>query len=215
MVRAFVDGAMGRFFMVDPLSYFGFQPVLHNWCNKGCGMCYPFYWVVHIKEPLLLIRNSSPGGGGISFPLLLSKWSFTMICMLPYNHNKNVLSASLNKIFHSFLQQSLNTQITITKTCYRDPLIFTHPLFYSSDSSQTTITKTSCRDSPTVLFLGFFPNYNQQNVLPRSTHFHSPTVLFLGFFSTSSLPMAYHIHANQWANRANIDIKSMRTSTLY
>ena len=23
---------------VDPLSYFSFQPVLHDWCNKGCGM---------------------------------------------------------------------------------------------------------------------------------------------------------------------------------
>ena len=20
-----------------------FQPVLHNWCNKGCGMCYPVW----------------------------------------------------------------------------------------------------------------------------------------------------------------------------
>ena len=25
---------------VDPLSYFSFQPVLHNWCNKGCGLWY-------------------------------------------------------------------------------------------------------------------------------------------------------------------------------
>ena len=23
---------------VDPLSYFSFQPVLHDWCNKGRGM---------------------------------------------------------------------------------------------------------------------------------------------------------------------------------
>ena len=22
----------------NPLSYFSFQPVLHDWCNKGCGM---------------------------------------------------------------------------------------------------------------------------------------------------------------------------------
>ena len=28
---------------VDPLSYFSFQPVLHDWCNKGCGMCYPVW----------------------------------------------------------------------------------------------------------------------------------------------------------------------------
>ena len=26
---------------VDQLSYFSFQPVLHEWCNKGRGMCYP------------------------------------------------------------------------------------------------------------------------------------------------------------------------------
>ena len=23
---------------MDPLSYFSFQPVLHDWCNKGCGI---------------------------------------------------------------------------------------------------------------------------------------------------------------------------------
>ena len=35
-----------------PLSYFSFQPVLHNWCNKGRGMCYPVCGMVHIKEAL-------------------------------------------------------------------------------------------------------------------------------------------------------------------
>ena len=40
---------------VDPLSYFSFQPVLHNWCNKGGGMCYPVCGMMHIKEPLLLM----------------------------------------------------------------------------------------------------------------------------------------------------------------
>ena len=39
---------------VDPLSYFSFQAVLHDWCNKGRGMCYPVCGMVHIKEPLLL-----------------------------------------------------------------------------------------------------------------------------------------------------------------
>ena len=33
---------------VDPMSYFSFQPELHDWCNKGCGMCYPVYGMVHI-----------------------------------------------------------------------------------------------------------------------------------------------------------------------
>ena len=40
---------------VDPLNYFSFQPVLHDWCNKYRGMCYPVCGVIHIKEPLLLI----------------------------------------------------------------------------------------------------------------------------------------------------------------
>ena len=34
---------------VDPLRYFSFQPVLHDWCNKGRGMCYPVCGMVHIK----------------------------------------------------------------------------------------------------------------------------------------------------------------------
>ena len=33
-------------------SYFLFQPVLHNWCNKGLGMRYPVCGMVHIKEPI-------------------------------------------------------------------------------------------------------------------------------------------------------------------
>ena len=29
--------------MVDPLGYFLFQPLPHDWCNKGHGMCYPIW----------------------------------------------------------------------------------------------------------------------------------------------------------------------------
>ena len=68
---------------VDPLSYFSFQPVLHNWCNKGRGMCYPVCGMVHIKELLLLIVKSSLCGGS-GFPFSLSEWSLT-ICLTPYN----------------------------------------------------------------------------------------------------------------------------------
>ena len=68
---------------VDPLSYFSFQPVIHNWYNKGSGMCHPVCGMMHIKEPLLLIGKSSPCGGS-GFPLSLSEWSFT-ICLTPYN----------------------------------------------------------------------------------------------------------------------------------
>ena len=39
------------------LSYFSFQSVFHDWCNKGRAMCYPVCMMVHIKEPLLLIRK--------------------------------------------------------------------------------------------------------------------------------------------------------------
>ena len=68
---------------VDPLSYFSFQPVLHDWCNKGRGMCYPVCGMVHIKEPLLLIGKSSLCGSS-GFPFSLSEWSLT-ICLMPYN----------------------------------------------------------------------------------------------------------------------------------
>ena len=58
VVRAFAHGTMGCQIdpsWVDPLSYFSFQPVLHDWCNKGRGMFYPLCGMMHIKEPLLLI----------------------------------------------------------------------------------------------------------------------------------------------------------------
>ena len=103
MVRAFAHVTMGR--RIDPsrtnlLSYISFQPVLHDWCNKGCDMYYPVGGMVHIKEPLLLIQKSSPCGDS-GFPLSLSEWSF-IICLTPYNRKYNVLSASLNKTFPSF-----------------------------------------------------------------------------------------------------------------
>ena len=34
--------------MVNQLSYFSFQPVLHDWCNKGRDMCHPVCGMVHI-----------------------------------------------------------------------------------------------------------------------------------------------------------------------
>ena len=81
VVRAFAHGAMGR--RIDPLNYFSFQPVLHDWYNKDQFMCYPVCGMVHIKEPLLLIGKSSLCGGSW-FPSSLSEWSLT-ICLTPYN----------------------------------------------------------------------------------------------------------------------------------
>ena len=49
------------------MSYFSFQPVLHDWCNKGHGMCYPVCEMAHVKVPLLLIEKSSPCNGDEGF----------------------------------------------------------------------------------------------------------------------------------------------------
>ena len=87
-LSSWCDGLSDRSFMVDPVSYFSFQPVLHDWCNKGTGMCYPVCGVVHIKDPLLLITNNSPCSGDSRFLYLLYEWSFT-ICQIPYNCIKN------------------------------------------------------------------------------------------------------------------------------
>ena len=81
VVREFAHGVMGR--RNGPIELFLVHPVLHNWCNKGCGMCYPVCGIVHIKEPLLLIDKSSLCGGS-GFPFSLSDWSLT-ICLTPYN----------------------------------------------------------------------------------------------------------------------------------
>ena len=53
VVRVFTHGAMGH--RIDP-SWGGpielfLVPVLHYWCNKGCGMYYSVCGMVHIKEP--------------------------------------------------------------------------------------------------------------------------------------------------------------------
>ena len=60
------------------MKIFPIPSALHDWCNKGCGMYYPVCGMLHIKEPLLLIRKNSPCGGS-GFPLLLSEWSFTIM----------------------------------------------------------------------------------------------------------------------------------------
>ena len=41
--------------MVDPLSYFSFHPVLHDWCDKRLWLYTIMSVMLHIKEPLLLI----------------------------------------------------------------------------------------------------------------------------------------------------------------
>ena len=66
----------------DTVAY-RLHSVPNDWCNKGRDMCYPVCGMVHIKEPLLLIVNSSLYGGN-RFPFSLSEWSLT-ICLTPCN----------------------------------------------------------------------------------------------------------------------------------
>ena len=55
--------------MVESLSYFFFQPVLHDLYNKGHGMQCHVCEMMHIKDHLLLIEKSSPCSGSSGFPL--------------------------------------------------------------------------------------------------------------------------------------------------
>ena len=57
--------------MVDPLN------ISHYSQCSMTGMCYPVCGVVHIKEPLLLIRKSSPYSVG-------SEFLFSLYGHLPY-----------------------------------------------------------------------------------------------------------------------------------
>ena len=50
------------------LRYFSYEPVVHNRSIKGGGLCCPDRGKLHIKDPLLLIRKSSPPGAS-GFPL--------------------------------------------------------------------------------------------------------------------------------------------------
>ena len=81
--------------MVDPLSYFLLQPVLHDWFNKDRGMCYPD------QELLLLIEKSSQCGSSV-FPLSLSG-------PLPYvRRHISVNNISLLQQHDSFIHSSVH-----------------------------------------------------------------------------------------------------------
>ena len=73
--------------MMDPLSCFSFQPVLHDRCDKSRGMYYPVCGMVLNGK-----SSSCSGGSGFHFSLLNGP--------LPYVQRHitvNVLRASLNK----------------------------------------------------------------------------------------------------------------------
>ena len=59
-VHSLCDGSSVQSLIVDPLRYFSFQSVLHNWGNKSCCISCPVCGVVHIKDTLLIIEEGSP-----------------------------------------------------------------------------------------------------------------------------------------------------------
>ena len=54
-----VQWVVGSILHGGPIELLSIQPVLHDWCNKRHGMCYPICGMMHIKEPLLLIEKNS------------------------------------------------------------------------------------------------------------------------------------------------------------
>ena len=57
--------------MVHILHYFSFQPLLHDWGNKICGMCYLVCGMVQLLELLLLIGKSSSCSSDSRFSLAI------------------------------------------------------------------------------------------------------------------------------------------------
>ena len=95
-----LSASLNKTFPFFPLSYFLFQPVHHDWYNKGCGMSCAVCGMVHVKDPLLPIGKSSLCGCSSRFPLSLCEWSHVWRYITV---NKMFLSVSLNKTFPSLL----------------------------------------------------------------------------------------------------------------
>ena len=97
VVKAFAHRAMGR--QIDPswggpIEHFSFQPVLHDWCNKGRGMYYPVYEMMHIKRTLAANRKEEY----VAAAGFLSRYLSGPLPYVPCHITVNkVLSVSLNK----------------------------------------------------------------------------------------------------------------------
>ena len=88
VVNTFLQVLVQRYTHLTPSSpliiWYSKQNNSADWCNKGHGMCYPGCGMMHIKEPLLLIGESSPCGGS-GFTFSLSELSFTIgLFLTPY-----------------------------------------------------------------------------------------------------------------------------------
>ena len=115
---------------MDPLRYFSFQPVLHNWCNKGCGMCYPVCGVVHIKELLKPIGKSSPCSSNRFWNLFskseFDKSSFDSVCLKCTNSGNVSLTVydALNTLFFSHFYKGIENIFMRKKKLHPKVLIY-------------------------------------------------------------------------------------------
>ena len=99
-----------------------FQPVLHDWCNKGYGMCYLVCGMVHIKDTLLLI-----------------------ICPMPYNRIKNVLSAFPSFKLLCYLESNEHATEQGLTAVYNTEVLFGFP--GTNDSKTNTSYSIKVNDS--------------------------------------------------------------------
>ena len=103
--------------MVDPLSYFPFQPVLHNCCNKDRGMCYLVYGMVHINCTKFL-----------SF-----KCAYISLWLNPMGHSK--LHSTLNTL-HLLPTLVRLFVLPCTHQCRRSPPPFISSPFFSLSQTE-------------------------------------------------------------------------------
>ena len=168
---------------VDPLSYFSFKPVLHDWCNKGCGMCYPVCGMVHIKEPLLLIDKSSLCGSS-GFPLSLSIKHFS-------------LSLVYWCCYHSLL--------FFQGTPHR--CLQTYSLFLLSPHNQVSFVLLVSHSLRTVSLVSI-PTGAYLRLMPiSSVSFVDPRLVSLGSIPTPRWPSVYllvHVHS-AWVRSPQVD----------
>ena len=59
-MKLMVRWVVGSIFLLDALSYFSFQSVLHDWCNKRRGGLNPFWPHKFGFKPLLGLEPMAP-----------------------------------------------------------------------------------------------------------------------------------------------------------
>ena len=97
--------------MVDAMSYFSIQPVLHDWCNKGCDMYCTVLsvgWVQKKKDPLLQIRKNSPWSS--SSRSSCTRFTLMVLYYFPLLAHWILCHLSCSRCYESFL---LNVLICI------------------------------------------------------------------------------------------------------